>query len=95
MSPKSKQIHCVLCQRETALTFHHLIPRKLHRRNRFAGKHTREELNEGLMLCPRCHRGLHKLYSEMELGSRLNTEAALREDPAIARHVAWVARQKS
>ncbi len=47
------------------------------------------------MLCRRCHRGLHKLYSEMELGSRLNTEAALREDPAIARHVAWVARQKS
>ncbi len=95
MRPKSIQIHCVLCQRETALTFHHLIPRKLHRRNRFAKKYSREELNEGLMLCRRCHRGLHKLYSEMELGSRLNTEVALREDPAIARHVAWVARQKS
>ncbi len=95
MSRNAKQIHCVLCQRETALTFHHLIPRKLHRRSRFAKKYTREELNEGLMLCRRCHRGLHKLYSEMELGSRLNTETALREDPAIARHVAWVARQKS
>ncbi len=95
MSPKSNQSHCVLCQRETALTFHHLIPKKLHKRNRFARKYSREELNEGLMLCRRCHRGLHKLYSESELGSRLNTEAALREDPAIARHVAWVARQKS
>jgi len=47
------------------------------------------------MLCRRCHRGLHKLYSEMELGSRLNTLDALSQDPAIARHVAWVARQKS
>jgi hypothetical protein len=77
------------------LTFHHLIPRKLHRRRRFARSYTREQLNEGVQLCTRCHKGLHRLYSEMELGSRLNTESALREDPAIARHVAWVARQKS
>lgn len=46
------------------------------------------------MLCPRCHKGLHKLHSEMELGSRLNSTSALKDDPAVAKHVAWVARQK-
>lgn len=95
MNPRPKFGCCSLCQRETALTFHHLIPRKLHKRNRFAKRYTREQLNVGVMLCRRCHKGIHRLYDEMELGSRLNTETALREDPAIARHVAWVARQKS
>jgi len=47
------------------------------------------------MLCHRCHKGLHKLYSETELGSDLNTEEALTHDDAVAKHVAWVARQKS
>lgn len=47
------------------------------------------------MICHRCHKGLHKLYSETELGSQLNTENALIDDEAIARHVAWVSRQKS
>ena len=46
------------------------------------------------MLCPRCHKGLHKLYNEMELGSRLNSLTELTADPSIAKHVAWVAKQK-
>ena len=46
------------------------------------------------MLCPRCHKGLHKLYNEMELGSSLNSFELLKSDPAIAKHVAWVAKQK-
>ncbi len=47
------------------------------------------------MLCNRCHKGLHKLHDETALGSSLNTVQALREDPAISRHIAWVAKQKS
>lgn len=92
---RPKHGECVLCKRLTALTFHHLIPRKLHKRKRFAKTYTKDQLNEGLMLCTRCHKGLHKLYNEMELGSRFNTHQALQNDPQIARHVAWVARQKS
>ena len=86
---------CALCRRETTLTFHHLIPRKMHRRARFRKRYTREELGRGVDLCPRCHKGLHRLHDEMTLGSELNTVDALRADPAVARHVAWVAKQKS
>lgn len=94
MSRRLKYGGCILCERDSHLTFHHLIPRKLHKRRRFAKSYTKDQLNEGIMLCPRCHKGLHKLYSEMELGSRLNSASALKEDPAVAKHVAWVAKQK-
>ena len=30
--PRVPQEHCELCQRERELTFHHLIPKKVHRR---------------------------------------------------------------
>lgn len=90
-----KQGHCQLCSRHINLSFHHLIPRKLHKRRRFSKTYTREELNQGIMICHRCHRGLHRLYSEMELGSRLNTLDALKANEAITKHVAWVSRQQN
>lgn len=95
MSRRIKHGPCTLCEREIALTFHHLIPRKLHKRKRFAKQYSKDELNTGIMVCQRCHKGLHKLHSEHGLGSRLNTTQTLRDDEAIARHVTWVAKQKS
>lgn len=86
---------CTLCERTTDLSFHHLIPRKLHKRKRFAKQYSKDQLNKGLMLCHLCHKGLHRLYNEMELGTRFNTEQTLRNDETIARHMGWVARQKT
>ena len=93
--PRVRHGPCALCGRETALTFHHLIPRKMHRRSRFRKRYSRDELNTGIDICPRCHRGLHRLYDEMTLATTLNTLDALREDDAIQRHARWVRRQKS
>ncbi len=86
---------CALCDRITALTFHHLIPRKMHRRPRFRRDYSREQLNAGIDICRRCHSGLHKLHDEMTLAKRLNTLEALQQDDAVQRHVSWVSRQKS
>lgn len=85
---------CDLCHRVTALTFHHLIPRKMHRRPRFRKTYSREQLNAGIDVCRACHTGIHRLHDEMTLAKHLNTLMALRDDDAIRRHVAWVARQK-
>lgn len=85
---------CCLCQRQVALTFHHLIPKKVHRRKRFQKAYTREQLNVGIHICRRCHNGIHRLYDEMTLAQQYNTLQALQEDPAIQRHVQWVAKQK-
>lgn len=86
---------CALCKRDTVLTFHHLIPRKVHRRARYRKTYSRETLQRGIELCRRCHTGLHHLYDEMTLAQRLNTLESLQQDEAVQRHVLWVARQKS
>jgi len=93
-SPSNEHGFCILCGRSTNLTFHHLIPRKLHRRNFFRKHFSRDDLNRGIDICRACHNGIHALYSEMELAKKYASLEALREDPALARHVAWVAKQK-
>jgi hypothetical protein len=50
--------------------------------------------NRGLYLCRPCHAGIHDLIDEKELGERYNTREDLLAHEGIARHVAWVARQK-
>lgn len=85
---------CLTCGRATELTFHHLIPRKLHRRAHFRRHYRREDLNLGVHLCRACHRGIHRTYDEMTLGRKFQTLERLRQDPTLARHFAWVAKQK-
>lgn len=85
---------CALCGRLCPLTFHHLIPRKLHRRAHFQKHFDKQALQRGIYLCRACHRGIHRLFDEMTLGRQFNTLAALQENPDVQRHVAWVAKQK-
>ena len=91
---RAKTGHCALCGRDTQLTFHHLIPRKMHRRSRFRKRVDRGTLQAGIDICQPCHRGIHRLYDEMTLATHLSTLDALRSDEAIRRHCQWVARQR-
>lgn len=91
---KDKASPCTLCGRHVALTFHHLIPRKVHRRARFQKRLSEEQRQHGIMICRLCHRGLHKLYDEMTLATQLNTLEKIQADEAMQRHVEWVAKQK-
>ncbi len=85
---------CPFCHRELPLTFHHLIPKKLHRRTRFRKQFSREELNRGIDICRQCHDGIHDRYDEMTLYRDFDEPAKLAADPALARYFEWVARQK-
>ena len=78
-----------------ALTFHHLIPRKVHRRPRFRKRYDKAALAAGIMICRACHAGIHRFYDEMKLARELNSLEALMADEALARHFAWVARQRT
>lgn len=82
---------CELCGRERDLTFHHLIPRKLHRRPRFRRDYDSDQLQRGINICRPCHNGLHRLYDEMKLASTFNTREAILQDPALSRHITWSA----
>lgn len=92
---KSKPDACVLCQRKVSLTFHHLIPRKMHRRTYFRKNFSRQTLAEGIWVCRKCHSGLHRLYDEMTLAKQFYSLKLLHADPAVRKHVQWVAKQKN
>jgi len=85
---------CPLCQRWIKLTFHPLIPKKLHRRTRFPKDDSKAELNQGIWICCLCQDGIPDHDDEMTLAKRLPTWESIKMDPHIQRHAAWVAKQK-
>ena len=86
---------CELCQRETLLTEHHLIPRAVHRKKQFQRKFDKEEMrHRKLLVCRKCHKGIHRIIpDEKELARDYNTKEALLENERIVKHVKWVAKQ--
>ncbi len=84
---------CALCQRQCHLTFHHLIPRKAHRRKAFKKRYTREQLQQGINVCRSCHSAIHKFHDELWLARNLYTLDKLRNDPSVARHIKWQKKQ--
>lgn len=76
------------------LTFHHLIPKKVHRRARFKKHFDKSDLQVGIAVCRLCHRGIHRQYDEMTLATRFNTAEALLADETLSRHFEWVGKQR-
>lgn len=85
---------CPCCGRTTRLTFHHLIPRHMHRRAFFRKHYSRDERNKGITICRQCHDGIHRFYSSMALAKELNTLDKLLNDEKLAAHFAWVSKQR-
>jgi hypothetical protein len=85
---------CPCCRRRARLTFHHLIPRKLHRRPHYRRRYSREHLHWGVFVCRRCHSGIHRIYDEQTLAKRFASLPALQADEQLRRHFRWVAKQR-
>lgn len=86
---------CALCHRPLPLSFHHLIPRRVHDRRWFRDHFTLAEMRlRGAWLCRACHDFIHAHFDEATLGRRLNTVALLAAEPLIAHHLEWAARQR-
>ncbi len=72
---------CALCERTVKrVTRHHLIPRS-------------EGGRVVVDLCVPCHKTLHSFFSNHTLSSQLSTLEALRQEPDIARYLAWIRKQ--
>jgi len=83
---------CALCKREEIqLTFHHLIPRTLHKNKWFKKRHSREQMREGIDTCKNCHKAIHKFISEKEMGRNYNTLEKLLAHPQVNKFVEWIA----
>ena len=85
---------CELCQRDRRLTFHHLIPATLHSNRWFKKNFTREEMEQGVLLCTDCHAAVHRFISHKDLARDWNTLEKLRAHPDVEKFVGWVSRQQ-
>lgn len=89
---------CELCgRRHVPLTEHHLIPRAVHGKKAFRRRFDLAEMRRRkLMVCRRCHRGIHRLLpDERVLARDFNTRDALLAYGPLHRHVAWVRKQRT
>lgn len=95
-SKNNRPCRCELCDREVRLTFHHLIPRRVHKRTRFIRQHGKEQMRStGIWLCTLCHSGIHTIIpNERVLAESYNTKDLLLSHEGIARHIAWARKQK-
>ena len=85
---------CELCGRENELTFHHLIPKSQHKNKWFKKMFTREEMNQGINLCKDdCHKELHRLIGEKEMGRSFNTLQKLLRHPKVKKYVKYIQKQ--
>ncbi|MDM7862207.1 HNH endonuclease [Alteromonas sp. ASW11-36] len=89
-----KRGQCPLCKRMTRLTFHHLIPRKMHRRKFFQKHYDKQQLQNGIAICQLCHTGIHRTYDEMYLAKHRNSLVSLQADEQLQNHFQWVAKQR-
>ncbi len=84
---------CALCERPLPTTFHHLVPRTLHKNKWFQKRYTRVEMAAGVPLCQPCHSAVHKFIDEKTLGREYASLVALQAHPELSRFVAWVRTQ--
>lgn len=83
---------CVTCHRHTALTKHHLIPKK--RQKKKTQLDANMSLDDVIWICRQCHDGVHDLYDEQTLANDLNTLEKLTSDERLEKHFAWVSKCK-
>ena len=85
---------CQLCERQIPLTFHHLVPKKVHKRSQIKRKYSKEEMHTlGLWLCSDCHANIHRHINHLDLALHFQTTEALLAHPEVGKFVEWVAKQ--
>lgn len=78
---------CELCEREmTRLTVHHLIPRQ-------AVKRKKANPGPTVNICSACHHQIHRFFSNLELAKNYNSLIKLKNEPRMAKFLAWLRKQ--
>ena len=94
MTVKEEDNNCELCERTRELTFHHLVPRSMHKRKWVQRSFSAEQRQEGLMLCRDCHSAIHRFFDCAELArNRYSKEKLLEHDDFLA-FVLWIRKQR-
>ena len=93
MRPQPGDEGGALCARSHPLTFHHSIPRALHKKRWVKRRFTPEDRLDGIWLCRDCHDAVHRFISHRELAESFRSLSALQGHPEVRKFVAWIAKQ--
>lgn len=88
-------MRCELCDRVNEVNYHHLIPVSQHTNKWFKARFTRQELSAGINICTNdCHRYIHEIMTEKQMGKFYNTKKLLLTHPKVKKYVKWIQKQK-
>lgn len=94
---------CQMCERIMPLTFHHLFPKKVHKRIEERKRGDKGEATGipkhmlrtcGIMICRPCHSMLHKTFDHRTLAEEKNTLERICQDPKIVSWISYARKQK-
>jgi len=82
---------CELCGSDDYLNFHHLIPSTLHSNKKFNKLYDKMFMRtHGIWICKSdCHKQIHKLISEKEMGLKYNTKELLLSHEGVKKYIEW------
>lgn len=84
---------CEICQRGwVPLSYHHLIPKKVHAKVLKRGWHEEWKLNSVAWLCRACHAFVHRIADHEELARHFFTVELLTEREDVQAWAQWVGR---
>ncbi|MBT8344447.1 MAG: hypothetical protein HKP62_02140 [Sulfurovum sp.] len=83
---------CATCHRYIALTKHHLIPKKRHKKMKKTS--VNNLLDSVIYICRTCHDGIHAFYDEHTLAKEYNTLEKLIADERLHKHFMWASKCK-
>jgi len=85
-------IECPICKRDTPECYqeeHHLIPRSVAKRNKYA-KIPKDERKETITVCISCGDQIHKLFDHKYLADNLRTIVAIMANEEVQNWVKWI-----
>lgn len=94
---------CQMCERIMPLTFHHLFPKKIHKRIEERKRGDKGEAvgipkhllrTCGIMICRPCHSMLHRTFDHRTLAEEKNTLEKICDDPKIISWIAYARKQR-
>ncbi len=86
---------CETCGRSIELSFHHLVPKKVHSKPAIQKLHAEKALDHyGIWVCKDCHKKIHRLYEHKTLGEEYYSLKRLKSSAEFRKFIAWVRKQK-
>ncbi len=85
---------CLVCERKTRLTRHHVFPREIHKSLIKKG-YDSSKLNTTIPICRMCHNTIHRFFSNHELAESYYTVDLLMQNSKFSKYAQWASAQTS